>query len=180
MNLVDVLQNTPGVTLDALSDPLELGYRPVGLPVPWRRVRAGLVAGQPGVTWLDSSAFASVDETGVDGEEFVSSAILIGWIVGGMSTSPARLASLVADVTHEAPGWSTRSQYAESLSGQGFSFRLLGTLTSPFGGLVSNTHDVVCPIGDGQLAVLQLAVTATQDWSAIADDIMLEARSGSD
>lgn len=49
-----------------------------------------------------------------------------------------------------------------------------GTLDSPFGPLISNVHNVVCPIGGGESIIVQLAVTATQEWSVSADAALLE------
>ena len=179
MSLFEMLSATSGVDLAVLADPLEFGYRPVGLPRLWKRTAADLVGGQPAATWLDSSAVEADRISGLhedaagDISGFVSSVIVMAWTISGMSNSPARLATLVSEVTESSTGWSARDRIGESLPGQGFSIHLLGTLESPFGQLISNAHNVVCPIGEGVTVVVQLAVTATQEWAATADAIVL-------
>lgn len=179
MNLLDAIDNNPAGTVESVADPLEFGYRPYGLPATWRRIRARIAGGQPAATWLDSDAVNRDTQLGADGEssnmpEFVSSAVVMAWAIGGMSNSPARLAAQIGEITQDTPGWSSRGQSAEVLSGQGFSIHMLGTLESPFGPLVSNVHNVACPIGDGKVIVVQLAVNSTQAWAEVADAVVLD------
>jgi hypothetical protein len=168
------------MTMTPLSDPLEFGYHPVGLPHAWRRIRADMAAGQPAAMWLDSTAVGNLTSTDeVTQDDFVSSAIVMGWMAAGMSTSIARLAALAADVTRSTPGWTPRDQRSGGLPFDGFSVQLFGTVASPFGPLVSNSHTIACPVGDGNAVVIQLAVTAVQDWADAADGLVLEGTPGS-
>ena len=161
---VDGMDNTTGASLVPLPDPLEFGYHPVGLPHAWRRIKADMAGGQPAAMWMDSTA--------------VGQSATTGQISDDMSTSIARLAASAAEVTRATPGWTPRGQHSGSLPYDGFGVHLLGTVASPFGPLVSNAHTIACPVGGGKAVVVQLAVTAVQDWAESADQVVLDGRPG--
>lgn len=177
MSPVDGMDNITGASFVPLPDPLEFGYHPVGLPHAWRRIKADMAGGQPAAMWMDSTAVGQSATTGeISDENFVSSAIVMGWIVDDMSTSIARLAASAAEVTRATPGWTLRGQHSGSLPYDGFGVHLLGAVASPFGPLVSNAHTIACPVGGGKAVVVQLAVTAVQDWAESADQVVLDGR----
>lgn len=137
------------------------------------------------MTWLDSAAVDEIASSiGNDGDAiepaFVSSAILMGWTISGLHDSTARVGALASEITEDVHGWTARDQLSVRLGDGAFSIRLLGTMESPFGPLVSNIHNIVFSSGDFDTTLIQLAVTATQDWSSVADDIVLDARPGWD
>ncbi|MBT0566090.1 hypothetical protein [Williamsia sp. CHRR-6] len=171
MNLADMLAASPDAACDPITNPMSLGYVIVDLPPEWRKTRANAIGDTPAVSWIDGSHVApNPDDVGGTGL-FVSVAVLIGWRLQNLKASLNETAELFARMTQDVPGWARRTRQDELAMPQSVSIRLLGTLESPYGPLISNSHSIVTRSGSTELTAIQLSVTATRRWEAAADQI---------
>lgn len=173
MKLVEALAEAPGSVCKAVTDPLGLGYHVVGLPPSWRRTRTDTVDGIPAASWIDSSVMRSQRTGSATGLVFASIAIVMAWRIRGLGRAPIGLAALFCSMTEEVPGWNYRSSQNGTLDAASAAIRLVGTLDSPFGPLIANSHTVVYRSGTDELTAMQLSVTATPDGGDAAGQIAL-------
>ena len=173
MTLTDLFVGSPSAESHPLTDPLSVGFRVHGLPPPWRRVRAEAVGLMPAVTWIDSSVVTSHPDDFESAGIFASVAVLMGWRLANLGRPLGEVAESFAGLTADVTGWTCRSRIDGPDHMQSASVRLLGTLESPYGPLIANSHTIATRGEKEELIALQLSVTAATRAGPSADQIKL-------
>ncbi len=120
--------------------------------------------------WLDAAEAeqqADLDPS----ERFVSNALATAWRIADLPVPAEHLLEFAAAMTSGVAGWELRDREIDTVNECGST--LLGTLDSPFGPLVSNSHAVIQTQSDGSYVLSQLAVTALPHHGDTLDAIRL-------
>ncbi|SIS23943.1 hypothetical protein SAMN05445060_4211 [Williamsia sterculiae] len=136
----------------------------------------GVLGDDKTVAWMDST----IEDRGIGEDElppFVSSAILLAWEIAGLGRRSAETAKLMMALTEQTPGWSRRWVDDCEVAAGIHSVFVEGNVWSPYGPLISNSHNVVYERGGDDFTAIQLSVTALPHWGEHADDVRLVKRS---
>ena len=147
----------PMATVTLVDDFATTGLLVGGLPDEWRRVRRDAEIVTVSELWLDvaeAEQQADLDPA----ERFVSNALATAWHLADLPVPEEDLLQFAEAMTSGVAGWTLRRQETDPINACGSAFR--GTLDSPFGPLVSNSHTVIQTLPDGSYVLAQLAVTA--------------------
>ena len=160
----------PMATVTLVDDFAATGLVVDGLPEGWRKVRRDAEIVTVSDLWLDvaeAEQQADLDPA----ERFVSNALATAWRLADLPVPAAHLLEFAEAMTTGVTGWQLRGRDDDAVNECGSTLR--GTLESPFGRLVSNSHAVIQTQPDGSYVLAQLAVTALPHHGDTLDSIRL-------
>ncbi|MEH3155429.1 MAG: hypothetical protein PGN29_08795 [Gordonia paraffinivorans] len=160
----------PMATVTLVADFATTGFVVDGLPDGWRKVRRDAEIVTVSDLWLDvaeAERQADLDPA----ERFVSNALATAWRLADLPVPAEHLLEFAEAMTSGVTGWHLRGREADLVNECGSTLR--GTLDSPFGQLVSNSHAVIETQPDGSCVLAQLAVTALPHHGDTLDAIRL-------
>lgn len=160
----------PMATVTLVEDFATTGLVVDGLPDGWRRVRRDAEIVTVSELWLDvaeAEQQADLDPA----ERFVSNALATAWHLVDLPVPVEHLLEFAEAMTSGVAGWELRGREPDTVNEWGSTLR--GTLESPFGPLVSNSHAVIQTQPDGSYVLSQLAVTALPHHGDTLDAIRL-------
>ncbi|MBT0567262.1 hypothetical protein [Williamsia sp. CHRR-6] len=153
----------------------ELGFGVTSLPHGWLHLSNTLGILKSGDIWSDPREFDVSERRELNaGIQFRSVAFAVAWLIDAPGTRLPDILDYISDTGSSVPSWSRRETLIDPNNAHGLIH--LGTLSSPEGMLASNTHTIVEENPHG-LAVIQLAVTATQYHFHSADNVLLKRQS---
>lgn len=160
----------PMATVTLVDDFATTGLVVDGLPDGWRKVRRDAEIVTVSDLWLDvaeAEQQAHLDPA----ERFVSNALATAWRLADLPVPAAHLLEFAEAMTAGVTGWQLRGRHIDAINECGSALR--GTLDSPFGQLISNSHAVIQTQPDGSYVLAQLAVTALAHHGDTLDVVRL-------
>ncbi|WP_299575282.1 hypothetical protein [uncultured Williamsia sp.] len=160
----------PMATVTLFDDFATTGLVVDGLPDGWRKVRRDAEIVTVSDLWIDvAEAEQQADRD--PAERFVSNALATAWHLADLPVPAEHLLEFAEAMTTGVTGWHLRHREVDPINECGST--LCGTLDSPFGPLVSNSHAVIQQKPDGSYVLAQLAVTALPHHGDALDAVRL-------
>ncbi|GAA2053285.1 hypothetical protein [Williamsia deligens] len=160
----------PMATVTLVDDFGTTGLVIDGLPDGWRKVRRDAEIVTVSDLWLDVAEAEKQAELD-PADRFVSNALATAWHLANLPVPAEHLLEFAEAMTSGVTGWTLRARDTDQVNSCGSTLR--GTLDSPFGPLVSNSHAVILTQPDGSYVLAQLAVTALPQHGESLDRVRL-------